>query len=605
MKKNFLIDLVIALVLGTAVFLFAYIHIGYAKHGLEAPLVYSEDGISALVGAKEIGETGWLWENERLGAPNGVENYDFVANFLCNADALITKIMYAVTHDDVKATNLQWLSYFFLTAVFGYAVLRALKVRRFLACIGAWLFSSSSYMFARNVNHMTLSAFYFVPLSVLLCVWLYEDRENYLQFNRRFFKNPRNVLTIVFCFLIANNGAGYYQFYTCFLLSVTELLFIINHHTWKKFYKFFIQVVLIVFFAFLAILPALLHQMNYGNNLGITYRGIAGVETYGLKITQFFVPLFAKRFYVINKVMDIYNSTTPLTNENMSSFLGIWGGLGFLLSLLYLISYHPQREREEKQYVEHMRLYAVMIVGAILFATIGGFASLLALVTNFTSLRGNNRISIFILFISILVFCHVIQRIFDRSAKTGFFRKLLLVTITLLIALASFYIQIPGSKYYDGLLEGNLYLYQSDERFIDEVEKQLQPGDCVYQLPYHEYPEGGMVNEMSDYQLFVGYIHSDDLKWSYGSLKGREEDEWNKTVSELPPQEMIDELIDKGFTGIYIDTRAYEENALNELKAGIEQVLQEEPLYSEGNTLMFYNLYPYMEAAELEEEKAA
>ena len=53
----------------------------------------------------------------------------------------------------------------------------------------------------------------------------------------------------------------------------------------------------------------------------------------------------------------------------------------------------------------------------------------------------------------------------------------------------------------------------------------------IYQLPYHGYPEGGFQNDMWDYHLLVGYLHSDKLKWSYGSVKGREGDSWIKKQS--------------------------------------------------------------------------
>ena len=79
----------------------------------------------------------------------------------------------------------------------------------------------------------------------------------------------------------------------------------------------------------------------------------------------------------------------------------------------------------------------------------------------------------------------------------------------------------------------------------------------IYQLPYHPYPEWGVVNEMNDYDLFVGFLHSKTLKWSYGNIKGRTEDEWAENVSEMSEKEMVKYLKEQGFAGIYIDRRAY------------------------------------------------
>ena len=44
---------------------------------------------------------------------------------------------------------------------------------------------------------------------------------------------------------------------------------------------------------------------------------------------------------------------------------------------------------------------------------------------------------------------------------------------------------------------------------------------------------------MWDYHLYVGFVHSDTLRWSYGSIKGREEDKWNKNVSEMNYGDMV------------------------------------------------------------------
>lgn len=62
--------------------------------------------------------------------------------------------------------------------------------------------------------------------------------------------------------------------------------------------------------------------------------------------------------------------------------------------------------------------------------------------------------------------------------------------------------------------------------FVKELEARLAQGCPILQLPLHEYPEGGPVNNMGDYALMIPYLVSEDLRWSYGGFKGTREGTW-------------------------------------------------------------------------------
>ena len=94
---------------------------------------------------------------------------------------------------------------------------------------------------------------------------------------------------------------------------------------------------------------------------------------------------------------------------------------------------------------------------------------------------------------------------------------------------------------------------------------------------------------MADYTLLRGTLHSDTLRWSYGAPYGGENDLWNQATSELQPAEMVAELRDKGFDGIYLDRDGFED------WQSLEQALCQAagcgaPLVSEGNTLVYIPL---------------
>ena len=130
--------------------------------------------------------------------------------------------------------------------------------------------------------------------------------------------------------------------------------------------------------------------------------------------------------------------------------------------------------------------------------------------------------------------------------------------------------------------------YTSDKEFVEAIEDELAPGSMIYQLPYHKYPEDGPVNDMADYHLFIGYLHSNTLNWSYGSIMGREEDEWNESVSEMKYEDMVSYLKEQGFAVIYVERRAYTEEELTELENTLEAITGSKPLESNNNNLSFF-----------------
>jgi hypothetical protein len=72
------------------------------------------------------------------------------------------------------------------------------------------------------------------------------------------------------------------------------------------------------------------------------------------------------------------------------------------------------------------------------------------------------------------------------------------------------------------------------------------------------YPEGWMP---PNYQLFRPYLHSKELRWSFGASRGTKTDSWQRNVAKNPLPELTSELSRAGFTGLHIDIDGYTENA--------------------------------------------
>ena len=393
------------------------------------------------------------------------------------------------------------------------------------------------------------------------------------------------------CICISTNGIGYYPFFACFYLCVTALIAFFKNNSIKEMLPAIKTIALICSFMMLALLPALFYRMASGSE-SITSRNPSEMEIYSLKITQLFMPMYAHGIRWVQNFINGYNINMPLVNENAYSYLGVIGGVGFIISMLYIFGFQNNVEKDED-----VLLLSRLNLAAVLFMSIGGFISILCLSIHMYELRGFNRISIFISFCSITILCILVQRYLldvvheDSSKKIGW--QYIPIIVVLLFGIWE---QTP-ILYDDGAgLVANKGQWNNDAAFINKIELELQDGDMVYQLPYHKYPETGAVNAMNDYQLLVGYLHSDSLKWSYGCFKGGDGDRWNEYVSLLDMWTRIDTIISSGFRGIYIESRAYTEDELTELLDSIEEKLGYDPIISDDGKLFFYNLYPYIES---------
>ncbi len=592
-KKRLNYDIILGAALAVCVSVIACIFLGFAKYGVATPFSYGGgDDFTGLVSTKLIGETGWFWYNDKIGAPFGSSSFDFSANMLMNFDMAVIWVLSLFIKDAVIVNNIRYILVFPMCAVSAFYAMRKLKTNRVLASFGAVIYSLTPYIFYRNVNHFSLAACYFVPISVLLCVWCCEKDDAYFVFGKEFFKNRKNLLSVLFCLLIANNGIGYYAFFTCFFLCVSAICNLFTEKKLRSVLAPLANICLIVVFSALALAPSLIYSLKNGANASAVLRNTADGEIYSLKIAQLFMPLSGHGIEKLQSVIDRYNSSMPLVNENQGAYLGIAGIAGFIICLALLL------KKDSKEGERSLFVLTRMNICAVLFATVGGFCSLMSLF--FHMLRGFNRISIFIMFISIVVLCLGLQE-FYRSIVSKRSRKVKIIALSAVLVFGAVSVAelIPEYGSHDNDFEYYNSQYQSDKNFVQHIEEVMGENAMIFQLPYHATPEAGSQNNMNDYHLYAGYISSKSLYWSYGGTKGREGDAWNRNVASLPADIMIHTICEAGFTGLYIDNRAYTPEQLSSLHEQLGNILDVDFTTSENGNLSFADMRDYISRNEI------
>lgn len=550
---------------------------------LTVPFNYSGDGIFTQAYIKGIVDNGWFLNNRFLGAPFGANLYDYPSSD--GLTLLLVKFLSFFTHQVGLIVNLSYILTFFLTTIISLYVFRKFGISRTVAVGISLLYSFLPYHFFRGEAHFFLSFYFQVPLLIMIALWIingeFMSNLNITIRIRDLCRQKKFVVSALIC-LVSSSMGVYYAFFACFFLVVAGLVAFVKD---KRFLHIIATVILVCVMGsgvILNIAPDLIYIHNHGANAEVAHRSPVDSEIYGLKIIQMLLPVSGHRIGFLAKDKALYNASAPLVNENDSATLGFIGSIGFVLLIAIAILGSFLDYRQDSLV---LRQLAALNISGTLLATIGGFGSLFALIIS-PEIRGYNRIVVFIAFLSLFVVGLIVDKLINFASQ---YKRVRWVSFILPVILLAAGIYDQTTVHYVPDYSGIRINYESDASFVSQIERSVPKNSMIFQMPYVSFPENPPVNNMSDYDLFRGYLHSQDLRWSYGTMKGREGDEWYKDVSHQPLEEMLKTLSLSEFNGIYIDRYGYKDQA-NKLITEISQHLDEQPIYSNNQRLVFFNL---------------
>ena len=519
------------------------------------PMFYGGDGIY------------WVGQVQRsygeLSGSLGWPFYEVAGRYDPNYDLIYDIFVWFVglfTKDTGTVFNLYVLVIPFANALAGYAVFRMVGLRRWLSFAFGLTFGLTPYVQQRMAGHMMLAACEFVPFSVLLCLWCAED-EQFNRPGRGFFKNKRNWLALAMAWGIANNGAAYYPYFTCFFLCVTALCLIMRDRRWRAGTSCVVTIAEIIAWMIPDFFPMVLGILN-GQGSTLTngvYRSPVGADIYSLRISSL---LLSPNGFGLQKLANwmgryfhvLATDEGPMYNENAYGYLGIVGIFGFLALLLMLLRSRDWKagRTERPELGDRLWLLSRLNVMALLLATIAGFGGIIGIFVRF--IRGYNRISPYIAFFALLAVGLALEKQLTR--RTGRSRKALAAVAILLLGYGYWEQQGFFRPEYEEIQDK----WYQDEAFMNEVEAAAGDGAMLFTLPYMKNFENGSLNNMWDYTLLRGPLHSKTLKFTYGAGYGTKNDLWYRETSELEPDAMVAELRTQGMTGIYLDLDGYPED---------------------------------------------
>ena len=580
---------------------------------LHVPFHYTDDALLILPFVKATVERGSHWRSERLGAPGIQELHDFpVVDHLHFG---IIWLMGRFIPDPVVVFNLFHLLTYPLTTLTGMFVLRRFGLSVPASATGGILYAFQPYHQLRGLIHYFLSAYFVIPFTLMVTLWICQGR---LPFFRRTdegryrwsLRTADTGWAVLIAIATASAGA-YYAFFACALLACAAMYSWVALRTWRAAASGWLVVVVIVATGVLNHLPAFAYQMRNGANTRPTQRWSEEAEMYGMKITQLVLPMPGHNNVEIDGrvLVDFaglrarYDTALRPFHQYIETYwdpFGMVASVGFiaLLAICVLPVKRPWPLGP---------LAALTLFGTLL-ATVGGLGNLFNLLVT-PQIRCLNRISIYLAFLALFAVCWWLDWYFQ--SRTGRMKKLRWPTFVAIITLGiwdqtdvSWFPQVRPPAIQENATDAVRARigerFWADRQFFDTVET-LAPDGMVFCLPLTPYPETapyeepGSPGRVANYDMVRGYLHTRGLRWSYGAMKGREWDLWQRSVAFDPVPRMLERIVLTGFDGLLVDRRGLNPARFERLMAEIDSVLGHGSARAESDdhTLFFFGLQAY------------
>lgn len=457
-----------------------------------------------------------------------------------------------------------------------YVVARWEDCDRTWAFVAALAFGLAPFIFAQSPFHITTEYVWHVPLFLPIWRWIATE-PGIVWGSRRFW-----FAVVVGC--ITGLQSPYWTNIFCQLTLLGAGAMYWRHRSWPAFRSALAVIgAAAVAFALMNI-DTWTYRLVNGPNPGALSREYKWMEIYGLKLVDLVIPpvthhsnafaAFAIKHKIGNPAQGI-PPASPLQDEG--SYLGIVG----LLALGWLAGTAVSDAVKGK--ANDISLAAWQVLWIVICFTTGGLNAILG-AFGFTLFRTGQRYSIVILAIVLL---YAAQRLtaWQQTRRVHGGTSLGMLAAAAAVCGLILWDQVPRAPAQEQTATIARQV-AADREFTEKMEAALPAGAMVFQFPVMEFPESPMPGVPS-YDHFRPYLYSKHLRYSFGSMKGRERERWQPAVqakffegatldreagairvNSANAKAAVEELKRLGFSAIYVNRNGFPDRG-----KGIEEAL--------------------------------
>ena len=470
----------------------------------------------------------------QLGAPYiaNWNDYPVTEDFLFWGTGVLGKLIGLFAAANFAIMALQTLA-----ALAFYYAARRLKCDWKWSFVGALLFGLAPYGFAHSLHHFVITAYWHIALGILVCFWLGNGRG--LRIGARDYWIAIGIAVVT----------GWQNvYYTNIFIQMVGIGMIIQwmRHGWRAALPA-LSIGCAAFASFMVMnLRTIGYGLLHGHNPTAVVRNYGQMELYALKLEDCFIPFPTHRIPLLADIGKRFYSLTSLSAEiPPACYFGLVGLAAFLWMAIYTVRNAIARDGKR------VPLESVLTLWTFFYAMVGGINGMVG-VAGFELFRSTTRYCIVILCLSLLFAVRRISLISKRWPSPW------PLVAPMAIGLLGVWEILPTTAGED--LGVTSMMVNSDRTFAQTMEATLPKGGMVFQFPVMDFPESPIAG-VSAYSHFRPYLYTRDLRYSYGSDKGRVQDAWQHVIPGLPPAQQIAALERYGFSGIYINRAGYPDKA--------------------------------------------
>jgi hypothetical protein len=406
--------------------------------------------------------------------------------------------------------------------------LRTIGVLRIWSFVFSICFGLAPFLFHRGLTHLVLTFAYSVPITCAICYLIFKN-------GARFLTGWRLALVAAIGFYFG----GIFLYFTAFFLMMMAfcaLYCLVNEKKFRTLLPFLLVAFCTLANFYLVTQPFRSYADIHGKNELAVSRFYSNVQTAALRPVEMFLPGSDSKIPVLKQVsrfyenQDLFRQNFPVSAESMVSYLGMPGILGFCL-LTGMSAYFIFTRQQQK-----IPGWFWVVSFFLSFAVVGGLNGFLGL-GKFFLLRSSNRVSIYILAACLFFLALLLTRISNKIPRIVQFLIAFVIVGTACFEAAT---ARASSRHYEARL------WDSDQKMVSKLEEILPDGAMLFNYPVIAFPESGT------YAHLRPYLFSHDLRFSFGSVKGRSREAWQLDVSKLEPSEILKQLEEYGFSGVLV-----------------------------------------------------
>jgi hypothetical protein len=475
---------------------------------------------------------------------------------------LFSKVMNVISGNPFLGVNLLLFLSFPVTAAFAVVALRLVNSRGVIGIMLATAFAVIPYHWGRGLGHTYLATNYSVVTGVILALLIGTGR-----FQRALAqRNTPRLVGIAFLAVITAWSGVYYAIFALILMTAALLWRFVKGDRAKALAIGFIPIVVTGLLVIAGFLPGLLTTLNNPPYAQLSERTpyesviFAGILAAALLPAPLFTFGFLEKYN--STITDAINAAPAFENRVPTNFGTLVTTVAFLLLILGLLM--RARNTSWKKTTTQLPLVTYLLAVSTLFFIPWGLNYLFAGIVT-AQIRAWNRFLPVILLLAILAAGIVLSRFTKRGiALTIAAGGIAATFVNSVMPFANNY-KVSAAQTTQEATDAKLY--------TDAINAAIPESCGILQLPYLQYPENGPLLDLDDYGPFWFPLTQENgsKSWSYGAVKNTAASTWLAGLSEIPDPSDIDAMIQAGFCGIHVDSRAYVQPATERISAELNQ----------------------------------